>query len=557
METGNPGVCEGFFLKRRACSETSNRGFPNNSTINLQGGMIMKNRNIPAWLDNNSLLIGLFLSAGLLVFIQSYVLGTYISPDSTNYLRAAQSLRDGYGLYVNAAAGDTETYFSIWPIGYPAMIALISLVTGTEIYLASKILSVIILACICGIFYCRFKKNAWIYALMVTNFGFLKIFWYTWSEQPFILGLIWISCALSDILTSKPIRLRHYISICFAALFLFFSRYIGSFSAGVIGLLAVYYFITGLSQGKKERIKKAILLIGVTFIVTIVMIGYLYTNILKSGYATGMERAPITEHPLELFMGLCISQVEEVQNVFYTFFTLSYGMVIVLCITVIIACFRFFSRYQGKAYISVQAFSFLVVGLLYWFSIVAMRFSADFDSFSYRLLFPASALFLAGITSIILNYQPAWIRKIDSGSSKYILLGVVVVSLFSHALYPLYREIRGHKGANGYRSIRTAIIRELSSVPPQSLIITSWDNKESYVNFIRPDIIMISPTWPLRIEQHASGIEKAERVYIYMDWERLPSREATFFSQYQESTHKRLIQIKAPGQASEWGINPP
>jgi hypothetical protein len=325
----------------------------------------------------------------------------------------------------------------------------------------------------------------------------------------------------------------------------------------VIGLLAVYYFITGLSERKKERIKKALLLIAITFIVTIVMLGYLYTNKLKSGYATGMERAPITEHPLELFMRLCISQVEEVQNVFSTFFTLSNGMVIVLCMTGIIACFRFFSRYQRKAYISVQAFSFLVIGLLYWFSIVAMRFSADFDSFSYRLLFPASALFLVGITSIILNYQPAWIRKIDSGPSKYILLGVVVVSLFSHALYPLYREIRGHKGVNGYRSIRADIIRELSLVPPKSLIITSWDNKESYVNFIRPDIIMISPTWPLRIEQHSSGIEDAERVYIYLDWERLPPREAPFFSQYQESTHKRLIQIKNQEQAPGWGTSPP
>jgi hypothetical protein len=531
VETGDSGVGEGVLL---------------GTLVIWNGGITMKNGKILKWLDANIILIGIFFSTAILIFLQSYVLGAHISPDSTNYLRAAQSLRDGYGLYVNAAAGDTRTYFSIWPIGYPAMIALISLITGTEIYLASKILSVIILGIICGIFYCRFKKTAWVYALIITNFGFLQIFWYTWSEQPFILGLVWISCVSADILKSENIRIRHYISICLASLFLFFSRYVGAFSAGVIGLLALYCFGTGISRRIKERIKKALLLSAAALVAAVVMTAYLYVNKLKSGYATGTERVPIKEHPIVLFLQLCLSQIREMENVFSTFFTLNHAMAIILCMAGVAACFLFFRRHNGRRYISAQAFSFLAIGLLYWCSIVAMRFSAAFDGFSYRLLFPASALFLLGIISIALNYRSAWIDKINAGYFKYIAAAVIAASLFSYSFAPIYhaaRRIYKHEGGfAGYRKIRSEVIQELDQVPPRSLIITAWGNKEAYVNFMRPDLITISPAWPLRIDQH-SKIEEAERVYIYLDWEHPPTPLDVFFSQYKGS-HEKLLQIK-------------
>ncbi|MHB9293385.1 hypothetical protein Holit_02506 [Hollandina sp. SP2] len=502
----------------------------------------MKNRKILMWLDKNILIAGIFLCAALLIFVQSYWFGAYISPDSTNYLRAAQSLRDGYGLYVNAAAGDTGTYFSIWPIGYPAMIALVSLVTGTEIYLASKILSIIILAAICGMFCFRFRETAWVYALIVTNLGFLQIFWYTWSEQPFILGLIWISFSAADILNSEHIRLSHYVSICLASLLLFFSRYIGAFSVGVIGILAVYYLFLGISRQKKEHIKKALLLTTVMFIVAVAIVVYLYTNKLKSGYMTGMERIPITEHPLVLFIKLCKACLDEIRNVFYSFFRLSYGLTIILCIISVICCSYFRLHIRFRRYISVQAVSLLIIGLLYWCSIVAMRFSANFDSFSYRLLFPASALFFLGIVSIILTYKDAWIYKINSTSLKYILFIIILASLFSYSL-PAIHNIYKHEGnINGYAKIRADIVKELLPIPSGSLVITRGGFKESYVKFIRPDLIMITLTWPLPIERYQSEIDQAEGVYVYLDWEHLQPDD-TFFPLYRES-NTRLIQIK-------------
>ncbi|MDR1527478.1 MAG: hypothetical protein LBS46_07410 [Dysgonamonadaceae bacterium] len=528
--------------------------------------MTKSNREIGRWLDDNCLIVCIFISTAFLIFVQSYWLNTYISPDSTHYLRAAQSLLNGHGLYVNTAAGDTATYFSMWPIGYPAMIALVSLVTGAEVYLASKILSVIFLAILCTLFYFRFKKTAWVYALIVTNFGFLQIFWYTWSEQPFILGLVWISFAIMDIVASKRIQFRHYISLCLASLFLFFSRYIGTFSIGVIGLLAGYYLIAGISKAKKEYIKKSVLLIGAALIAATVIIAYLYINKTKGGYITGMERIPTVEHPLRVFMLLCISSLMEIRNVFYSFFAMNYGLLITLSVVGCFLLFRF--RTKIKRYFSVQAVCFLSIGFLYWCSIVVMRFSAAFDGFDFRLLFPASGLLFLGIVSLILNYRSAWVKKINSTCIKYVLLICISASLFSYSLPEVYsvvkrfykqeggitgfnkihtgiiQELSFYKqevGINGYRKIRADIIQELSSVPEKSLVITNWGSKKSYLSFIRPDLFTTHSIWPLPIELH-SKMEQVERVYIYFDWEQLPWDDA-FFSPYRES-NERVIQIK-------------
>jgi hypothetical protein len=315
---------------------------------------------------------------------------------------------------------------------------------------------------------------------------------------------------------------------------------------GVTGILAVYCFFKGTAGRKKGYVKRGFLLTGSAFIAGVVIIAYLYTNKLRSGYATGMERSPITEHPLMLFMQLCKACVVEIRNVFHSFFVMSYGMTIIACMAGVICCFYFFHR-PFKRYISARAVSFLVIGLLYWCSIVAMRFSAAFDGFNFRLLFPASSLFFMGIISIILKYKDAWAYKINSGFLKYILLMVVLASLFSYPMSSIYRAARMFykykhiESINGYANIRAGILKELSSVPSGSLVITNSGYRESYVNFMRPDLLMVSPAWPLRIEQ-IQKIDQADRVYIYLDWENLPSGD-TFFTQYRKGDVK-LIQIK-------------
>jgi hypothetical protein len=498
---------------------------------------------------DSALLLVMFFSVALLIFTQSWLFGVYISPDSTNYLRAAQALRNGYGFYVNAEAGDTTTWFSIWPIGYPALIALVSLLTNTEIYVASKILSIAILAIIYLILYCRFKKTAWAYALVTLNFGFLQIFMFTWSEQPFILGLIWTSLAVSDIIKAERITWRHAVNIGFSSLLLLFSRYIGAFSVGILGLLVLYYLVTGISRHEQKNSRKAIVLCIVAAFVSAVIIAYLYTNYTKSGYFTGTERVSLSAiEVLMLFPQLCKAQITEMRNVFYSFIDIHYVASFGLYALCAVVCFKLFYQWKGKyhAHIPVAAFSFLAIGILYWCSIVAMRFSSLFDGFYYRLLFPASALCSLGVISIILHHYGDWINNKTSKPLIRCLAAIaIVLSLFSHALSDWANSNFKSGNLRGYTEIRADLINDFIQIPASSVIICEW-GEVSYIRFIRPDLLIVYPA--LAFDQtFPSLLEQYENVYVYAisDWADAQKYEQLYpvLSQYRDS-NKKLVKIK-------------
>jgi hypothetical protein len=500
----------------------------------------------PIFKHDSALTLVLFFSVALLIFIQSWLFGVYISPDSTNYLRAAQAIRNGYGFYVNTEAGDTTTWFSIWPIGYPAMIALVSILTNTDIYLASKILSIVILALICLLLYCRFKKTAWVYALVTLNFGFLQIFWYTWSEQPFILGLIWLSLAVYDIIRTERITWLHCLSVGFSVLFLFLSRYIGAFSVGVIGLLFLYYLYTGITHRKREHTRKAVCLCITAALVSALIIAYLYTNYTKNGYFTGTERVrPSAIEVLRLFPQLFMAQIMEMRNIFYSFVNIQYVASFVLYVLCALTTFKLFHQWKGKcrAHIPVAAFSFLAVGALYWCSIVAMRFSSRMNDFSYRFLFPASALCFLGIVSIIMHNYGGWIANKTSKPIIRALVSIaIILSLFQHVFTNWANTDFKGGTIRGYVEIRRDVVNEFIQVPSLSAIIIHHANEKIYVNFIRPDLLVVFPSQLLY-----SSLEQYEHIYVYAvdDWIHEKEYESLqpVFSQYRNSD-KKLVKIK-------------
>jgi hypothetical protein len=506
----------------------------------------------PFFKHDYALPLVLFFSVASLIFIQSWFLGAYISPDSTNYLRAAQAIRNGYGFYVNTEAGDASTWFSIWPIGYPALIALVSLLTNTEIYLASKILSVVLLAIIYLLLYCRFKKTAWIYALVTLNYGFLQIFWFTWSEQPFILGLIWLSLAVSDTIKAERITWLHAFSIGLSALFLFFSRYIGAFSVGVIGLLVLYYLYTGIARRNREHTRKAVFLCITAAFVSTVIIVYLYINYTKSGYATGTARVRLSIlEVLICFPQLFRAQIQEMRNVFYAFIDIKYVASFCLYALCALFAFKLFRQWKGKyyAHIPVAGFSFLAIGLLYWCSIVAMRFSSRFDSFSYRLLFPASALCLLGVVSLITHNHGDWItNKTSKPLTRSLMSIAVILSLFSHIVSDWANVDFKSGNIRGYTEIRGDIINDFIQVPALSVIISAGREENIYFNFIRPDLLRVSADSLLSGNKTFSSLlEQHEHIYVYAvdDWihEKVYEPLLPIFSQYRDSG-KKLIKIK-------------
>ena len=132
----------------------------------------------------------LMLFAALTVKIMSvaYAKGVYITSDSDGYLREAVNLLAGNGYSYDGIAG-YSSWFANWPIIYPLLIAFVALITGTNVYLASKIVAILCFGIIEIVLYIAFKKDSWLYALTLTNLGVLAMAYNTWSEIPFMVFL--------------------------------------------------------------------------------------------------------------------------------------------------------------------------------------------------------------------------------------------------------------------------------------------------------------------------------------------------------------------------------
>lgn len=131
-------------------------------------------------------LILVFGMVCILIYSKAYLNGIYISADSTGYLEEAENLVQGNGFQYDGLAG-YRSWFANWPVLYPACIAAVMFVTKVNAYLASKILAMLIVGLLLILVRVCFRKDAWIYALCLTNIGFLDLCYYTWSEVPFIL----------------------------------------------------------------------------------------------------------------------------------------------------------------------------------------------------------------------------------------------------------------------------------------------------------------------------------------------------------------------------------
>ena len=91
---------------------------------------------------NDLFLLLLFGAICIHIYSRAYLKGVYITSDSAGYLREAVNLAEGHGFSYDGLAG-YDTWFANWPILYPAMIAAVMRLGGSEAYLASKILTMV------------------------------------------------------------------------------------------------------------------------------------------------------------------------------------------------------------------------------------------------------------------------------------------------------------------------------------------------------------------------------------------------------------------------------
>ena len=489
--------------------------------------------------SENMMLVAIMVCVTISIMSRSYFDLSYISPDSSHYLRAAREILNGNGFNVYPG------WFAIWPIGYPALIALVAFITRTEIYLASKILSIIIVWIIGLLLYKRFGRVAWAFAFVMMNVGFRYIFFYTWSETVFILGLFLLAFTAVDIITENTVNASNYIRLTFILLLLFLSRYIGAFALSIVGLLWLlnaYMFVL-----KKDKIagKRTLYLSLSGIISALSMIAYLLMNQSKTGHMTGIERVPAGP-AREILLDLYRAMMIEMDYVFDTFFSIGSAR-LALLLWFILILFIIHTVSKAKSCIIsherniITALSFIVIGVLYWIAIIFMRLTSDFDDFNFRLLFPGSSMLFIGFVCLLIRNG-----KIAAFLTRFSGKVIPVVCLTGFILMALVITPR-LQGTSGYRHVKNAVLSTYSAIPDGALVL--WG--DSHLLFMRDNLHATRAILGTDVPSFYDEYNEYQEIYIFIpemrlrlaEDEYLSSELYSYFAQYLDS-QEEFVKIK-------------
>ncbi|WP_029230945.1 glycosyltransferase family 39 protein [Butyrivibrio sp. VCB2006] len=429
----------------------------------------------------------LFITLCFSIWINGYLEGINISADSAGYLREAVNMAAGNGFHYDGIAGYKSSWFANWPILYPAMIALMMKITGLEVYAASKVLSMVLVGVLILILRITYKKDAWFYAMFMTNLGLMYLYWYSWSELPFIIFMVLFALSLHRVLVDNENRVLNYAFLGISAFLCFLTRYFGIFTYFVIGLYMALLIADNIWGSKKADIRK-IVYMGITaFISGCMCILYMLNNKIQNGMPSGVSRSMWWDDYQTLTGDLVKALLAEIFNVFHIdvpsyISGLSYGksVLIVLLVIVILAVFVL-----GNAKKFSRESVFVTTGVVYYGMFIVIRYFSSMDTFYYRFFAPASFLLTLGIAGLLLGKM----RNVRFRNG--LLLAVIAfVCIFGWSDYA--EHIRTNK-LPYYDIVQMNWDGDYAEIPDRSVVIFSTLDYRS--QYYRPDVVegTISP----------------------------------------------------------------
>lgn len=472
-------------------------------------------------MNTDLILAAVFILLSFSVFSDSYFFAVGISPDSCQYLRAAENILAGNGFFYNKLAGDSQSWFATWPIGYPALIAFVSFVTGLKVYLASKMISIAIIFLLLLTFRIRFKGNAWVYAVSLATKGFAGIFYYTWSEQPFMLGLLWFSLALYDICSGEKEVFWNYVWLSIAGLLMFLSRWPGAIYVPIIAVASLPLFIAGWRKRtvNKQEIRKAVYLVITAGVNLLFILVYLALNRTMSGYSTGINR-PVPHLSLNAIVSdLAVNHLRVLKGSILS----CLGIVLIIISWTLIKSLVKASKSPSLAAVKSRlSVYFLVVSVSYW---IAMLFfcvsgsasgSGDGFSFDSRYIYPAAFLLFFAVITFFLEQVPDKFSDFAAKIKPSVLVfGCILLILLSTLAINAngFRSIITLRTTFGYTALEKRIENKYRNIPEFSEVL--WAERE--VSFIRPDLTINNPaSQPFQetIEQFLGPLKGKNNVYM-------------------------------------------
>ncbi|WMN12916.1 hypothetical protein QYS49_34990 [Marivirga salinae] len=313
-----------------------------------------------------------------------------MSPDSKFYTKSATNYNLGKGFVAPTTYPFNETtpesYMTVWPVGYPALIAIFSNLTGFNSFVSSKITNAFFLGLIFILLYYWFGEYSILPACYFCSFNQLEIYSYTWSEGVFLFFLLWLLYLLERNLAGKKSSVNLILSIiCLASLPLL--RYAGLIYFFYLATVVVILFLK-----KRYLVGKHISV--VLFVSSILVFSYLLNNyFISGGFFSGRPRIFPEVESLSIFLKLLFTGIVNELFILRNFYWNWDPLFILMLLIQLIICYYIFRKKEhldvdvlkGKKHILTISSSFF-----YLISIFVIRKLSPFDAFNYRILAPFS-----------------------------------------------------------------------------------------------------------------------------------------------------------------------
>lgn len=429
---------------------------------------------------NDIFLLLLFISICISIYARAYIKGVYITSDSAGYLREAVNLVNGNGFSYDGLAG-YDSWFANWPILYPAMIAAVMFVTQTNAYLASKILSMLLVGIIIVLLRLYFGKEAWVYSLCLTNIGFLNLTYYTWSEIPFMVVLLCFGLVFAQILKEEQPSVKWYILLGLSGFGCFMIRYYGAYVWIVVGLYLLLFIKQYLEKREKTVLKKGMCITVTAFLTGCLSFAYLFMNKIMNGMASGVSRTLWWDDYEKLTNDLIGSLLTEIFNIF----SLQVPQIIDNCpcsmkvwfLVIVFVGLAWFIKENCRRFSTESVM--LTLAISYYIIFIGIRYVSSMDTFYFRFFEPATFILSIGLVGLILPYL--------RGKKGFGYFTAVVTTVMCMAVVALFQNGSMETENSYYTSLTKQWDAAYAEIPEKSVVIFS--NIDFRSSWYRPDVV--------------------------------------------------------------------
>lgn len=427
--------------------------------------------------------ISVLLVASYVVFWEGCYGSAFLTSDSCQYLRCAEKIR-ALGALDGLEGFEGDSWFCVWPLGYPAAIAAFSWMTGLDGFMATRALAMCSVAVLLVAIW-RMARSAFpILAFGLLNLALLKTVRSPLSEVLFMPLLAILGLYLYR---------GHCRVVCLVVLFvsLFAVRYVGVFAPVWVGVGTMFLRLRG-ALDKQDCATMSRKICIASFIAWVLEGLYLLWNLRMTGYPTGMPRDTLQATWPVLCRDVVSAEMHELQ---------AFGIVAVVGACLLMLGMRTMGRNNpGSLRLNRQTGGryelLLAMGVAYHCTMIVVRCLGGCSELGFRFLYPGTLLIVMGLALAFGDWRDV-LQRIRLRPFVVLILCVSVIGCGQLKMELMLRHFIGMRIygiGDSFPVLKERVLNKYSDVQRGELInLRNLADPDLPVMFLRPDCKVALP----------------------------------------------------------------